>query len=273
MGEAVLEEDEDWIPDNEVMSPISDDLEDIRSVRGVSRLPIVKVISTDHLSSVFNQPAVNTHNTRCQTSYLDAWIDDKNDADCLKEPSNLPEASDSVVISHLKKILTQKNQRVEALEHEVKMARGILQKLVGKREDGVQSEEIGGGRISVSDCVGQRIVTFLGIRVFWVLKNVCVCNIKCWVCFHVATLLGKGSETVLPRTATMEEQESWLNDQPLELVSFNMNLDLSTGEQPPNSSCSENKGPSHCNTTPQQLSVMRQMMKTVGVARFWPDFS
>lgn len=72
MGEAVLEEDEDWIPNNEVMSPISDDLEDIRSVRGVSRLPIVKVISTDHLSSVFNQPAVNTHNTRCQTSYLDA---------------------------------------------------------------------------------------------------------------------------------------------------------------------------------------------------------
>lgn len=89
--------------------------------------------------------------------------------------------------------------------------------------------------------------------------------------FHVSTLLGKEEDQKLPRPAGLEEMKTWMSKQEIDRVEFDVDFESSaSGAEEGNAS---RNGPWHLEATPVQLSVMRQMMKAVGVTRFCPDFS
>lgn len=93
--------------------------------------------------------------------------------------------------------------------------------------------------------------------------------------FHVETLLGQRSgERVLPKAASAEEKKAWMCQESLDAFKFNVEHDLlPSGPEEGDPNFPYKDGPGHTNSTPQQLSVMWQMMQTVGVSSFRPDFS
>lgn len=82
-------------------------------------------------------------------------------------------------------------------------------------------------------------------------------------------MLGSGGPKKLPKPASSEDKKSWLRGQPIDSAEFNVDLDAF--EEYSNETYTD--GPGHPESSPQQLSVIRQMMKAVGVQRFCPDFS
>lgn len=67
------------------------------------------------------------------------------------------------------------------------------------------------------------------------------------------------------------DHDLWNTNEPLDDVQFNVDPEFSPSDQDPFFPFRD--GPGHSNATPVQLSIMWQMMKTVGVNSFRPDFS
>lgn len=90
--------------------------------------------------------------------------------------------------------------------------------------------------------------------------------------FHVQTMLGqKENQPKLPPPATIQEKQAWMSDQSVDSVKFNVDFNsLPSDSQGGFPYCD---GPGNSKATPQQLSVMWQMMQAVSVSSFRPDFS
>lgn len=90
--------------------------------------------------------------------------------------------------------------------------------------------------------------------------------------FHVQTLLGqRNNNEHLPQPASTEDKKAWMSDQAIDSIEFDV-------ESHPLPSDAEGgfpypDGPGNSKATPQQLSVMWQMMQVVAVRSFRPDFS
>lgn len=90
--------------------------------------------------------------------------------------------------------------------------------------------------------------------------------------FHVQTLLGqRANEERLPRAATSEEKANWLSGNPIDSIDFDIDLNSLPHDAPDGFPYKD--GPGNSKATPQQLSVMWQMMQAVSVSSFRPDFS
>lgn len=89
--------------------------------------------------------------------------------------------------------------------------------------------------------------------------------------FHIACMLGPGAKEKLPKPASAEEKNGWLSGQPIESIHFNVDSDSSSlDSQQCNLNTPQNDGPGHPDSSPQQISVILQMMKAVGVQFFSP---
>lgn len=66
----------------------------------------------------------------------------------------------------------------------------------------------------------------------------------------------------------MAERELWMS----ELDIHHVNFDLDLSEETSDSLDVTDGGSSHKDSSPQQISIMQQMMKAVGVSSFRPDF-
>lgn len=99
--------------------------------------------------------------------------------------------------------------------------------------------------------------------------------------FHVATLLGLKEGQDLPPAASAEEMKLWMTERPIAELAFNIDLGVSgagtyteqTEDDGPHTERKEDDGPQDPRSSPQQISVLKQMMKAVRVSKFRPDFS
>lgn len=90
--------------------------------------------------------------------------------------------------------------------------------------------------------------------------------------FHIDTLLGLGeNDKFLPTPATIEEKEGWMSNLEIDDVDFDVE-ELNETAENIHPRFSDDGGPSHKDSTPQQISIMQQMMRAVGVSSFRPDF-
>lgn len=144
------------------------------------------------------------------------------------------------MIYELQDKLRMTNQQLKTLTDEFKVLTQVTRKYIDEESEQVGAKKTRGGRISLS------------------------------VRFHIDTLLGQGeNNNSLPAPATTAEKESWMSE--LEINDINFDLDLS--HEDAESQDQTDGGPRHKDSTPQQLSIMQQMMKAVGVSSFRPDFS
>lgn len=94
--------------------------------------------------------------------------------------------------------------------------------------------------------------------------------------FHVATLLGqKPDEKTLPRPASLEDRKSWMFEKTIRDIDINPDdgkMATWISEQV-NPCFPIAGGPGHEDATPQQLSIIWQMMQAVSLSSFHPDFS
>ncbi|EGG07856.1 uncharacterized protein MELLADRAFT_85144 [Melampsora larici-populina 98AG31] len=160
------------------------------------------------------------------------------------EGQNVP-TGDTITITQLNSALTETNKRVQDLEDEVKTLSSVVQKLLGERATDPSDTTTCGGRIAAR------------------------------MRFHIETLVGQPSgEKILLKPASAEDKEAWMSQQAIDEFEFYVNMDLlpsiTEGRDP---AFPYVDGPGHANSSPQQLSVMWQMMKAVGVSSFRPDFS
>lgn len=72
-----------------------------------------------------------------------------------------------------------------------------------------------------------------------------------------------------PSPATTSEKGTWMSDLKIDDMAF----DLDPSNDITNPLHHVDGGPAHKDSTPQQLSIMKQMMMAVGVSSFRPDFS
>ncbi|KAH9818360.1 hypothetical protein DFH28DRAFT_1123493 [Melampsora americana] len=143
------------------------------------------------------------------------------------------------------------NERLEKMRDEFNLLSKIVQKALGS----------GGDEGKASTNVPARKIKTRGGAV------------SRHVRFHIDTMLGQQNpENDLPSPATDTEKEFWTygsdhsrqNDPSFELPEA----------RPTSDPCFPYKhGPGHKKSTPQQLSIMWQMMRAVGVSQFRPDFS
>ncbi|EGG12708.1 uncharacterized protein MELLADRAFT_86952 [Melampsora larici-populina 98AG31] len=94
--------------------------------------------------------------------------------------------------------------------------------------------------------------------------------------FHIETMFGqKEHEKNLPDPATETERSTWMCD--IEPASINIDQDAPPSQnspfQPVDPCFPYPNGPGHKDSTPQQLSIIWNMMQAVGVSSFRPDFS
>ncbi|KAH9809558.1 hypothetical protein DFH28DRAFT_1086205 [Melampsora americana] len=83
----------------------------------------------------------------------------------------------------------------------------------------------------------------------------------------------KGGEKA-PQPASAEEKNGWLSEQSIDSIQFDLESDPHTLDaQQASSNSPQNDGPGHPDSSPQQISVIRLMMKAAGVRSFCPDFS
>ncbi|KAH9808455.1 hypothetical protein DFH28DRAFT_909522 [Melampsora americana] len=145
-------------------------------------------------------------------------------------------------IAHLTVKLTKSNEKLETLERELRTLTGLFNRFTRKSHESEESVSKTGGRIASR------------------------------VRFHIACMLGPRAQNKLPRPASSEEKKSWLSAQPIDLVQFDIDLNASDPVEG-DSNTTHTDGPGHPDSSPQQISVIRQMMKAVRVQRFCPDFS
>lgn len=149
------------------------------------------------------------------------------------------------LITWLKTTLLETQDRVEELESEYKTLSSLVKRLVKDRDK---------DKKDVTNTCGGRVAARLR--------------------FHVETLLGTGSNKALPQPASLVDRKKWNTDRPLDDVEFDLDPELSPPDgQEGDAFFPFRDGPGHLNATPQQLSIMWQMMNTVGVTSFQPDFS
>lgn len=86
-------------------------------------------------------------------------------------------------------------------------------------------------------------------------------------------MLGPGAQKRLPKTASLEDKESWLSGKPIDSIHFNVDLETSPSNAQENNPHSQGDGPGHPESIFQQLPVICQMMTSVGVRSFRPDYS
>ncbi|EGF98797.1 uncharacterized protein MELLADRAFT_95434 [Melampsora larici-populina 98AG31] len=166
------------------------------------------------------------------------------------DPTNL-DSLKGIIAEHkdtiikLNTVFTETNKRVQDLEDEVRTLSAVVKKLVGENVNSPSDSKTRGGRIAAR------------------------------VRFHVETLLGQRTcERILPKPASAEEKQAWMSQESLDLFEFNVEHDLLPSVPEDGDPTFPYKdGPGHTKSTPQQLSVMWQMMQAVGVSSFRPDFS
>ncbi|EGG03759.1 uncharacterized protein MELLADRAFT_89852 [Melampsora larici-populina 98AG31] len=146
------------------------------------------------------------------------------------------------MIHELRDALNKTNQRLEKLTEEVRILNQVTQNNIDEEQVSAKKKKTRGGRISLS------------------------------VRFHIDTLLGlEESSPSLPAPATLNEKESWMSDLEIGLVNFDLDV-LDETMEPPDLNSTDYSGPRHKDSTPQQISIMQQMMLAVGVSSFRPDF-
>ncbi|EGG09317.1 uncharacterized protein MELLADRAFT_96289 [Melampsora larici-populina 98AG31] len=155
--------------------------------------------------------------------------------------TSLEISKNSAAIEEMLKLLKKTITRIEGLNTEVRALSHVVTKVSGSSSP--ESLNIRGGRIAAH------------------------------MRFHVETLFGqREDDSTFPAPASDEEKANWMKSRDLESIEADVTAPTFTMETL-DSHFPYPDGPGHKDSTPTQLSVMRQMMNSVGVRSFRPDFS
>ncbi|KAH9809248.1 hypothetical protein DFH28DRAFT_1133925 [Melampsora americana] len=235
-GKAIPEEDEDWIPEERPLSPNSEVEERVNNQSTTK--------PTKAFDSTKQSGSNTTHSNNTQPRPSSKEDADHNKAD---HNPNLDLNLNSELIQTIARLnarLTKTDKKVEAMESELRTLAGLIKKMMEKRDGSKESESKGGGR------------TASRVR------------------FHIACMLGPNAQQKLPKPASAEEKNGWLSEQSIDSIQFDLESDPHTLDaQQASSNSPQNDGPGHPDSSPQQISVIRLMMKAAGVRSFRPDFS